>query len=185
MLNSINLITQHMAAARVVAARCLNWIDATSTCRGVRLDDVISTGTTMRKRLQACKESLAETWDPSWTNNQHEYLREYVKKLEEYSRKYDEWLGRWQRARAEAEAVGLDGSITYDYWKKNIQLPDEVVKAYKWFDTVERVIKTADLDATRIVKFAANAYCSEVCHRFHWLGGHMHECPRADEQRHE
>ena len=61
----------------------------------------------MRKRLQACKESLAETWDPSWTNNQHEYLREYVKKLEEYSRKYDEWLGRWQRARAEAEAVGL------------------------------------------------------------------------------
>ena len=28
-------------------------------------------------------------------------------------------------------------------------------------------------------------YCSEVCQHFHWLGGHMHECPRADEQRHE
>ena len=172
-----------MATTRKDAARCLNWIDATTRepLPDVQLDNLISSGTTLRKRLQACKESLAEAWDPSWTNNQYEY----VKKLEACSRKYDEWLGRWQRARAEAEAVGLDGSITYDYWKKNIQLPDEVVKAYKWFDTVERVIKTADLDATRIVKFAANAYCSEVCHRFHWLGGHMHECPRADEQRHE
>ena len=85
-----------MATTRKDAARCLNWIDATSTCRGVRLDDVVSTGTTMRKRLQACKESLAEAWDPSWTNNQYEY----VKKLEACSRKYDEWLGRWQRARA-------------------------------------------------------------------------------------
>ena len=94
-----------MATARKDAARCLNWIDATTRepLPDVQLDNLISSGTTLRKRLQACKESLAEAWDPSWTNNQYEY----VKKLEACSRKYDEWLGRWQRARAEAEAVGL------------------------------------------------------------------------------
>ena len=42
-----------MAATRAVAARCLNWIDATISCQSsVRLDELISTGTTMRKRLQ-------------------------------------------------------------------------------------------------------------------------------------
>ena len=57
MLNSINLISQHMEAARAVAARCLNWVDATTSCRSsVRLDELITVGTTMRKRLQACRQ---------------------------------------------------------------------------------------------------------------------------------
>ena len=107
MLNSINL-SQHMATARKDAARCLNWIDATTRepLPDVQLDNLISSGTTLRKRLQACKESLAEAWDPSWTNNQYEY----VKKLEACSRKYDEWLGRWQRARAEADTRAFRAS---------------------------------------------------------------------------
>ena len=95
---------QAEVAARNRLSRCLTWIDAASGCgyleRARNLDDLISIATSMRELLRASKERLA--LEPSWTDTQGRVV-------DDYSRKYDEWLGRWQRARAEADAVGLDG----------------------------------------------------------------------------
>ena len=127
------------------------------------MDELISTGTTMRKRLQACKESLGEAWDHSWKNQY-----EYVKKLDEYSRKYDAWLGRWQRARAEAAAVGLEKQLrkrTCCVCAKTVPLSSH---AFAYCGGC-RHASIRRVDRPR--------YCSEACQRAHWLAGHMHFCP--------
>ena len=51
------------------------------------------------------------------------------------------WIGRWQAAAAEAAALGVSGDIPYQYWQKNIELPEVVIKAQKWFDTAEKLVK--------------------------------------------
>ena len=61
------------------------------------------------------------------------------------------WIGRWRAAAAEAAALGMSGDIPYQYWQKNIELPEVVIKAQKWFDTAEKLIKKVAV--TRLVKF--------------------------------
>ena len=62
-----------------------------------------------------------------------------------------QWIGRWRAAAAEAETLGLGRDISYKYWQKNIELPEEVIKAQKWFYTAEKLIKKVEV--TRLVKF--------------------------------
>ena len=62
------------------------------------------------------------------------------------------WIGRWRGAAAEAEDLGLSSSIPYRYWQKNIELPEVVIRATKWFGTAEKLAKA--VDTSRLVKFA-------------------------------
>ena len=64
------------------------------------------------------------------------------------------WIGRWRDAAAEAAALGLDvtSARAYRYWQHNIELPEEVTTATRWFDTAEKLAKA--VDTPRLVKFA-------------------------------
>jgi len=62
------------------------------------------------------------------------------------------WIGRWRAAADEAEDLGLGSNIPYRYWQKNIELPEEIIRAAKWFGTAEKLAKA--VDTSRLVKFA-------------------------------
>ena len=85
------------------------------------------------------------------------------------------WIERWRAAADEAETLGLDSDISYKYWQQNIQLPEEVTTATRWFDTAEKLAKA--VDTSRLVKFASDGerhiWAVEACRsswpRFrHW-----------------
>jgi len=65
-----------------------------------------------------------------------------------------QWIGRWRAAAAEAETLGLGRDISYKYWQKNIELPEVVIRATKWFDTAERLAQAVDV--SRLMKFATD-----------------------------
>ena len=64
------------------------------------------------------------------------------------------WIGRWRAAADEAEDLGLGSNIPYRYWQKNIELPEEIIRAAKWFGTAEKLAKA--VDTSRLVKFASD-----------------------------
>ena len=65
-----------------------------------------------------------------------------------------QWIGRWRAAAAEAETLGLGRDISYKYWQKNVELPEVVIRAIKWFDTAERLAQAVDV--SRLMKFATD-----------------------------
>ena len=65
-----------------------------------------------------------------------------------------QWIGRWRAAAAEAETLGLGRDISYKYWQKNVELPEVVIRATKWFDTAERLAQAVDV--SRLMKFATD-----------------------------
>ena len=64
------------------------------------------------------------------------------------------WIGRWEAAAVEAESLGLGRDTSYKYWQKNIELPEVVERACKWFDTAERLAQAVDV--SRLMKFATD-----------------------------
>ena len=89
--------------------------------------------------------------------------------------KLTKWINRWRDAADEAETLGLDSDISYKYWHHNIELPEEVTEATRWFDTAEKL--TTAVDTSRLVKFASEGeryiWALEACRsswpRFrHW-----------------
>ena len=65
-------------------------------------------------------------------------IREIVQNITSHFRK---WIGRWRAAAAEAATLGLGGDISCKYWQQNIQLPNVITMARKWFATVKRLVK--------------------------------------------
>ena len=112
------------------------------------LSDLILTGATHRNAL---KESI-DNLDMRNAGTEYETL------LREYRYKYGVWLEHWRAAAADVAAVGLDDKqVTYGFWHENVRLPNEVTKAYKWFETAERVIKPADMDWEHLDKYSRAA----------------------------
>ena len=46
---------------------------------------------------------------------------------------------QWKHAAAEAAALGLDGSVTYNFWERQIELPAAFIKCRKFFEIVEKL----------------------------------------------
>ena len=65
-----------------------------------------------------------------------------------------QWIERWRAAAVEAESLGLGRDISYKHWQKNIELPEVVIRAIKWFDTAERLAQAVDV--SRLMKFATD-----------------------------
>ena len=61
------------------------------------------------------------------------------------------WIEIWRDAAAEAETLGLGRDISFKYWQKNIELPEVVIRATKWFDTAEKLVKKVHI--SRLEKF--------------------------------
>ncbi|CAH0378519.1 unnamed protein product [Pelagomonas calceolata] len=76
------------------------------------------------------------------------------------------WIGRWRDAATEAASLGLGGYISCKYWKQNIELPEVITKARKWFALAEQLVKKLPLPRKSIIK--GHTFISAVakCRRF-------------------
>ena len=68
-----------------------------------------------------------------------------------------QWIGRWRAAADEAEKLGLGRNIPYDYWQQNIQLPEALIVARKWFETAEKLADSNAMDTTQLKKLISDA----------------------------
>jgi hypothetical protein len=66
--------------------------------------------------------------------------------------KLTKWINRWRDAADEAETLGLDSDISYKYWHHNIELPEEVIRAQKWFKTAGPLANSNAMNPTRLVQ---------------------------------
>ena len=68
-----------------------------------------------------------------------------------------QWIGRWRAAADKAEKLGLGRNIPCDYWQQNIQLPEALVVARKWFETAQKLAVSNAMDTTRLIKLISDA----------------------------
>ena len=60
----------------------------------------------------------------------------------------------WRDAAASAAALGLGGDIWYSLLATNIELPEKVIVARKWFETAEKLTKA--VDPSRLAKLTTD-----------------------------
>ena len=152
----------------VEAQEAADWLEtAIHVCEagecGAYLDRLISVGSKHLVVLEICADIVASN-DPV-----PGLIVSPPVKLMRY------WIGRWRAAAAEAAALGVSCDISYRFWQQNIELPEEVTTATRWFDTAEKLAKA--VDPSRLVKFACDGerhvWAVEACRsswpRFrHW-----------------
>ena len=131
----------------VEAQEAADWLEtAIHVCEagecGAHLDRLISVGSKHLVVLEICADIVASN-DPV----PGLIVSPPVKEMRQ-------WIGRWESAAVEAETLGLGRDISFKYWQKNIELPEEVIKAQKWFDTAEKLVKKVEV--THLVKFTTD-----------------------------
>ena len=68
------------------------------------------------------------------------------------------WIKDLRAAAAEATALGLDGEISYKYWQQNIELPEAVTTAQRWFNAAVKLINAMDeVKFARVLKLCEDA----------------------------
>ena len=133
----------------VIGWEAMEWLDkAEQSCEareqcGISLHWLITDGSKHLVSLEMC-ESVVVSNPPGVT----------VTPLQAGLTKLTKWLERWGAAAAEAAALGLSRDTSYGYWQHNIELPEEVTEATRWFDTAEKLAKA--VDTSRLVKFASD-----------------------------
>ena len=75
-----------------------------------------------------------------------------------------QWIGRWRAAADEAAKLGLGRNIPYDYWQKNIELPEAVTRARRWFETAANILIADQLNFAHLSKFTTdgNRYLAAI-----------------------
>ena len=51
------------------------------------------------------------------------------------------WIGRWRAGAAEAAALGFGRDVSCKYWQRNIELPEAITMARKWFTAAKKLVK--------------------------------------------
>ena len=140
-------LRRHVVALR----KAMLWVEDTDkSCLArqctMSLESLIKVGSEKLFAVSACRRAMDASGQDSVKSSFPPHVREGVSALRR-------WIGHWRAAAAEAKTLGLEPStISYKYWQHNIDLPEEVTRAQKWFNTAEPLAESNAMDQTRLVK---------------------------------